>query len=170
MRYFDLDQGHGRPHVREEIPSFEEAKKHLGDVEVFSEEMMRSRPELSDALDRWDRGDRSLYAEDHARFVLSMVAAGDWLELLPHARDMEELFRMYSGSDPVCAMVAELLDYITGVKEKASSLGISTTLRRDWIFLEGDFTETRQEWWDRLAADPYFPTALLGPRPFKVVS
>jgi hypothetical protein len=172
MRYFDIETTFGRPHVREEIPSLEQAKLRLGDIDVFTDEQMQEHPDLKDALERWDRDDRLSYCQDHGRYGLSYAAEGDLSTALMFIENEPELFRRYAD-DPICAATVKMWDNHSALRATVKALGIPQRpgdLIKPWDGPIGVLNlndETSQQRWDRLAAEfgESTITKEIGPRP-----
>lgn len=125
MRYLIIEAGFPTPHVRVELQSLEAAKEQLGDYEIYTDEQMRHHPELNEALERWDSGDRSLYLIDHARYALSFVALdGDIGQAVSYIGEDVDQYRELAATEPICAMVAELFDVIENLQARIAALGI----------------------------------------------
>lgn len=178
MRYFELDTQWGRPHVRAELSTLEEAKQRLDDTDIHTETLMGSHPELADALERWDRGDRLLRLQDQGRYVLCLAAGGDLSEALIYVEDDPEVWRQYGSDDPICGAVIKMWDDFMALQEQVRALGIpfdisdrsevfKSRLLKGWDGPDGDVTQTKQEEWDMIAArwGPAEAESIRGPRP-----
>lgn len=173
MRYFDVTCSFGRPHVNEEIPTLEEAKSRAGDDEIYTEPAMRANPELADALDRWDRGDRSLRAHDDALFFLSCIIAkgnqhiGEAFEWVDD--EDKQRWQTYGETDDVCDLAFQIVArmatwrMLIGLLDVPDREGIIT----GWDGPHGDLKPTPQERWDHYAATFGSDQAAnaFGPRP-----
>ena len=124
MRYFDIETSFARPHVRAEFPTLDDAKAILHNFDVFTETQVGSNPELAEALERWDRGDRSLLAHDHARAALGHVAEEEWTEFFAYVDGFGAMFQEHAAQDHFCDLVSRLVRNAEELQEELKSLGI----------------------------------------------
>jgi hypothetical protein len=178
MRYFVLETSFPLPHVRQELQSLEDAKEACKDHEVYTDEQMRQHAELEKSLERWDAGDRTLYLVDHGRYALSMVAEdGDIGEAVMYIGQDADQYRGLAATEPICALVAELIDTTADLQARIKALGIpdhpseamlpSGSWNRQMAKWGSGLKLTRQEHWDDVAANLGEAEAIkhLGPRP-----
>ena len=146
MGYFMLYTSFPTPHVEGELQSLEAAKEQLGDHDVYTDEQMRQHPELKEALERSDSGDRSLYRIDHARYALSLVAGdGDIGEALAYIGEDVDQYRELAATEPTCAIVAELFDTVADLQTRIKVLGIPESAR-DVILPRGSWEGQVATW------------------------
>jgi hypothetical protein len=161
MNYFEVTTIFGRPHVVRAIPTEEEVEEALRFMrKVFTLPEMESHPDLQDALARWIDGDRSLYAEEVARYVLRVDSVDSVKSIAQLVDDeLEAWYREHAATDELAQRMATLLDLL--VAYRALERPISTLLipvprdwsKKEWNEVEGELNVRKAKEMQERAAE-----------------